>query len=71
MVKPVLKTLRKTISREEFEEKYYNKSKSWGSKCVLSSALKNLDFFIKLNFEGFVSQIIDISRLLTHKLFEK
>ena len=29
--------------------------------------LKNLDYFIKLNFEGFVSQIIDITRLFVHK----
>lgn len=31
--------------------------------------LKNLDYFIKLNFEGIVSQSIDMTRLLTHKLF--
>ncbi|MCV0400950.1 MAG: glycosyltransferase [Nitrosopumilus sp.] len=30
--------------------------------------LKNLDYFIKLNFEGFVSQIIDLTRLLFQKL---
>jgi glycosyltransferase involved in cell wall biosynthesis len=29
--------------------------------------IKNLDYFIKLNFEGFVSQIIDITRLLSQK----
>jgi len=29
--------------------------------------LKNLDYFIKLNFEGFVSQIIDVTRLLSKK----
>lgn len=29
--------------------------------------LKNLDYFIKLNFEGFISQIIDLSRLFMHK----
>ena len=33
--------------------------------------LKNLDFFIKLNFEGVVSQVIDIIRLFTNKLFGK
>ena len=32
---------------------------------------KNLDYFIKLNFEGFVSQIIDFNRLLVHKLKNK
>lgn len=32
---------------------------------------KNLDYFIKLNFEGFISQIIDFSRLLVHKLKHK
>lgn len=30
--------------------------------------LKNLDYFVKLNFEGFVSQIIDVTRLLSRKL---
>ena len=30
--------------------------------------LKNLDYFIKLNFEGFASQIIDLTRLLVKKL---
>jgi len=29
---------------------------------------KNLDYFIKLNFEGFISQLIDISRLFIKKL---
>ena len=29
--------------------------------------VKNLDYFIKLNFEGFVSQIIDTTRLLSQK----
>ena len=29
--------------------------------------LKNLDYFIKLNFEGSVSQIIDMTRLFVHK----
>jgi len=30
--------------------------------------LKNLDYFMKLNFEGFVSQIIDLTRLFIHKI---
>lgn len=29
--------------------------------------LKNLDYFIKLNFEGFVSQILDMTRILIQK----
>ncbi|MGI0073216.1 MAG: hypothetical protein ACREA3_05345 [Nitrosotalea sp.] len=33
--------------------------------------LKNLDYFIKLNFEGVVSQCIDMARLFAHKLFGK
>lgn len=28
---------------------------------------KNLDYFIRLNFEGFVSQIIDAARIFSHK----
>ena len=33
--------------------------------------LKNIDYFIKLNFEGFISQIIDLTRLLYKNLLEK
>jgi hypothetical protein len=33
--------------------------------------LKNIDYFIKLNFEGFISQIIDLNRLLYKNLLEK
>ena len=29
--------------------------------------VKNLDYFIKLNFEGFVSQMIDLTRLSCQK----
>lgn len=32
---------------------------------------KNIDYFIKLNFEGFVSQIIDMTRILTHRFLRK
>lgn len=38
-----------------------------GSKLFL----KNLDYFIKLNFEGFVSQIIDLTRLFMKKIETK
>lgn len=42
---------------------------SWCAKNLgVVIFLKNLDYFIKLNFEGVVSQVIDISRLLAHKL---
>lgn len=33
--------------------------------------LKNLDFFIRLNFEGAISLVLDITRLLTHRLMNK
>jgi len=45
---------------------------SWCVKNLgMKIFLKNLDYFIKLNFEGTVSQVIDTTRLLTHKLFRK
>ena len=36
----------------------------------LNLFLKNLDYFIKLSFEGFVSQFIDITRLFIQKLLK-
>ena len=40
---------------------------------ILGSNLffKNLDYFIKLNFEGFVSQFIDMTRLFIKKFIGK
>ncbi len=37
----------------------------------LNLFFKNLDYFIKLNFEGFVSQFIDMTRLFIHKFVGK
>jgi len=44
-MKTLQKSLRKRLSREEFIEKFYNKSKSSGSKSVLTSVLKLFDKF--------------------------
>ena len=44
-MKTLQKSLRKRLTREEFVEKFYSKSKSVGSKTVLLSVLKNFDTF--------------------------
>ena len=44
-MKTLQKCLRKRLTREEFVEKFYSKSKSSGSKSVLLSVLNNFDDF--------------------------
>lgn len=44
-MKTLQKTLRKNLTREEFVEKFYNKSQSLGSKSVLTAVLKIFDSF--------------------------
>lgn len=39
------KTLRKTITREEFRERVYSKRKSFGSQCIADCSLKTFDDF--------------------------
>ena len=44
-MKTLQKTLRKILTREEFVEKFYSKSKSLGSKSVITSVLNVFDDF--------------------------
>ena len=44
-MKTLQKTLRKILTREEFVEKFYSKSKSSGSKSVITSVLHVFDDF--------------------------
>ena len=44
-MKTLQKSLRTNLTKEEFVEKFYNKSKSVGSKSVLVSVLKHFDTF--------------------------
>ncbi|MDH3779837.1 MAG: tyrosine-type recombinase/integrase [Nitrosopumilus sp.] len=50
-MKTLQKTLRKILTREEFVEKFYSKSKSSGSKSVITSVLNVFDDFC-LNVYG-------------------
>jgi len=45
-----VRTLRKTITRDEFKERMYLKSKSSGSMCVLDSAFIIFDNFCKMEY---------------------
>jgi hypothetical protein len=45
LLKTLQKTLRKILTREEFVEKFYSKSKSSGSKSVITSVLNVFDDF--------------------------
>ncbi|MEX0854679.1 MAG: tyrosine-type recombinase/integrase [Nitrosopumilaceae archaeon] len=47
MSKQIVKTLRKTLSREEFTNRAFQKSKSIGSKAVVESSLINFEEFCK------------------------
>jgi len=44
-LKTLQKSLRKRLTKEEFVEKFYNKSKSSGSKSVLIAVLRAFDNF--------------------------
>jgi len=44
-LKTLQKSLRKTLTREEFVEKFYSKSKSSGSRSVIISILNIFDDF--------------------------
>jgi len=45
LLKTLQQSLRKTLTKEEFVEKFYSKSKSSGSKSVIMSVLKIFDDF--------------------------
>jgi len=57
-----VKTLRKTLTREEFKDRIYLKSRSTGSKSVLECSLKNFDEFCEKEYGKKSENLIETLR---------